>query len=213
MEPMFERHDLIVCREVDRSPREGFSLVEAVVALTITAVAGAALLVGISSNVQLTQRAEDRIVAQGMARQLMDEVLGGRYMALNTTPYQTNFGPSAWESQLPTRQRYDDVDDYHNWSTRPPVDEYGVPLGKDDGKGGQRHPAFCAPSGRFDDWQQEVTVSYVRPTNLDQPLSGTETSDYRAVCVRIVRHDPERGQVELANLRRIVSYVPSLEIE
>ena len=189
----------------------GFTLVEAVVALTVTSIAGTAMLVGINSNIQLTQRAEERIVAQGMARQLMDEVMGTRYMALNTTPYQTVFGPSTWESQLPTRQRYDDIDDFHNWSTQPPVDEYGVPLGRNDGKGGQRHPAFRLPANRFSQWRQEVTVSYVNPNNLDQRLSGMNTSDYRAVRVRILRHEPGRGQVELASISRIVSYVPSVQ--
>jgi type II secretory pathway pseudopilin PulG len=191
--------------------RAAFSLVEALVALAITAVAGAALLVSLNSNILLTEHTENRVIAQGMARQLMDEVLGTRYMALGSTPYQYPFTPSSWELQTGTRERFDDVDDYHGWSTMPPVDEFNVLLGTENGAGGQRKAAFRVPANRFQRWQQKITVSYVNSTNLAQSLSGSSTSDYRAVEVSILYDDPQHGLKELARIRRIVSYVSPVE--
>lgn len=185
-------------------------MVEALVALTITAVAGAALLLSLDSNLQLTQHTERRVIAQGLARQLMDEVLGTRYMALGTTPYQTVFSPSSWEAETATRERFDDVDDYDSWVSQPPEDEYGMPVGTENGQGGQRNEAFRTPANFLDRWQQKISVSYVNPSNLGQSLSSGSTSDYRAVIVQIRYNDPERGLIELAKIRRVVSYVPAV---
>lgn len=192
--------------------RAAFSLFEALVSLTVAAVAGAAILFSLNSNLQLTEHTERRVLAQGMARQLMDEVLGTRYMALGATPYQLPFTPSSWELQTGTRERYDDIDDYDAWETQPPVDEYNVPLGTEDGRGGERPEAFRAPAGCFERWRQEVSVSYANPNDLSQSLSGTPTQswNHRAVEVRIIYQDPDRGPIELAKLRRIVSYVPAV---
>ena len=190
--------------------RSGFSLVEALVSLTITAIAGAAILFSLNSNLQLTEHTERRVIAQGMARQLMDEVLGTRYMALGATPYQTVFSPSSWEQETGTRERFDDVDDYDDWITRPPVDEYNVPLGTEDGEGGQRPVSLRIPANYFDRWEQKILVKYANKDDFTQSLSGTQTSDFRAVEVRILYKDPDRGPILLAKIRRIVSYVPSL---
>ncbi|MBN2217960.1 MAG: prepilin-type N-terminal cleavage/methylation domain-containing protein [Pirellulales bacterium] len=190
--------------------RTGFSLTEALVSLTITAVAGAAIVFSVNSNLQLTDHTQRRVIAQGMARQLMDEVLGTRYMALDSTPYQTVFTPSSWELETGTRERFDDIDDYHGTLSEPPVDEYGILLGTGNGEGGQRNPAFWAPIGYLSRWQQQITVSYASSLDLNQSLSGNQTSDFRAVEVRIVYNDSERGPIELAKIRRIVSYVPSV---
>ncbi len=187
-----------------------FSLVEALVALAITAVAGAALLLSLNSNIALTEHTEQHMIAQGMARQLMDEVVGTRYMALNTTPYQTNFTPSSWEAETGTRERFDDIDDYDSWATQPPVDEYGVPLGTENGQEGQRSVLFRVPDDYLDRWQQEISVQYVNPSDLSEGLSGVQTSNYRAVQVRILYNDPERGSIELAKMRRVVPYVPTV---
>jgi len=191
-------------------PRAAYSLAEALAALAITAVAGAALLFSINSNLELTEHTQRRVIAQGMARQLMDEVLGTRYMALGATPYQTAFSPSSWELIPGTRERFDDVDDYDASLEQPPVDEYGILLGTENGLGGQRNQAFWAPVDYLERWQQQISISYANPADLSQSLSGTQTSDYRAVEVRIVYNDPQRGPIELARIRRIVSYVPAV---
>jgi type II secretory pathway pseudopilin PulG len=190
--------------------RAAFTLVEALVAVTIAAVAASALLMGIHSSLQTTEAAMQQTIAAGMAQQLMDEVVGNLYCAPGTTGYDTSFSHSSWEGQGTGRERYNDIDDYHGERATPPKDPWGVVLGKDDGKGGQRHVAFQAPSGYFDKWQQEIDVYYVRETDPGVRLPSGQTSDYRAVEVRIVDIKPDGARRELVKLRRVVAYVPVL---
>lgn len=202
------------CTTVDRRRRlpAAFTLVEALVAISITAIGAAALLLGISSSLQTTNHAMEQTIATGMARQLLDEVVGGRYYAAGLgDPYQTYFGPSSYEQGGMARERYDDIDDYHGIRSKPPVDPWGVALGTDDGEGSQRHPSFCAPSGLLDNWQQEIDVYYVDGSDLTTRLASGQVSDYRAVEVRIVLVDPDRGRRELASARQVVAYVPPTE--
>lgn len=178
--------------------------------MTIMAVAGSALLLGIASSLQTTNDALEQEIALGMAQQLMDEVLGARYSAVGVDGYQTSLGPSSYESQGSGRERFDDIDDYDRLRIQPPEDMWGVALGCDDGEGGQRHPAFRATSGFFDHWRQEVDVYYVSATDPAVRLPQGQVSDYRAVEVRIYYVDPERGSRELVRLKRVVAYVPPL---
>ena len=188
-----------------------FTLVEALVAISITAIAASVLVLGVHASLQTTDEAVEQTIALGMAEQLLDEVLGARYHAVGVDGYQVNFGPSWYEQQGSGRERYDDVDDYHGLRIQPPEDRWGVPLGRDDGQGGQRHPSFRAPAGLLDPWRQEVDVYYVAESDLASPLPYGQVSDYRAVEVRILVVDPEGGTRPLASLRRVVTYVPPLE--
>ncbi len=160
-----------------------FTLVEALLAISVAALAGSVLLLGITSSLQTTNEALQQTIANGMAQQLMDEVVGGRYH---------------------------DVDDYDGVRRQPPTDPWGIELGKDDGEGGQRHPDFQAPAGFFDNWRQEIDVYYVGESDLTTALPAGQIRDYRAVVVRIVYVDPERGERVLAELRRVVAYVPPI---
>jgi len=188
----------------------GFTLVEALVAISLTAIAASVLLVGVTTSLQTTHEAMERTIADGIARGLIDEIVGGRYAAVGAGGYQVNFGPSAWEQAGSGRERYDDIDDYHGLRIQPPQDFCGIELGTDDGEGGQRHPGFQSPEGFLDDWTQEVDVSYVDESDLTTPLPHGSTSDYRAVEVRIYKDQPEGGRRELAKLRRVVEYVPPM---
>jgi type II secretory pathway pseudopilin PulG len=186
-----------------------FTLVEALVAISITAIGAAALLLGISSSLETTNDALEETMAAGMARQLLDEVVGARYYAAGIgDPYQTAFGPSSDEQSGRGRERYDDIDDYSGFRSKPPADPWGVPLGTDDGEGSQRHPSFFAPPHVLDNWQQEIDVYYVDPSDLSTRLPPGQVSDYRVVEVRIVLVDPDRGRRELASARQVVAYVP-----
>ena len=191
-------------------PPAAFTLVEALVAIGITAVAGSVLLMGVTSSLQTTTEALDQTIAAGMAEQLMDEVLGARYHAAGAGGYQVNLGASLWELSGSGRERYDDVDDYNGLRNLPPEGFWGIELGADDGEGDLRHPDFQAPDGFFDDWRQKIDVYYVDESDLTTRLPYGQVSDYRAVEVTIESVDPERGTRELANLRRIIAYVPPL---
>jgi len=180
------------------------------VAMTITAVAGSALLLGISSSLQTTNDALEQEIAQGMAQQLMDEVLGARYMATGDSPYNTHLSRSLFEAGGTGRERYNDIDDYNRLEIQPPEGMWGVELGSDDGEGDLRHPSFRVPSGYFDHWREEIDVYYVSPADPTTRLPLGQVSDYRAVEIRILYVDPERGSRELVRLQRVVAYVPPL---
>ena len=199
------------CLRRPSRPAAAFTLVEALVAISITAIAASVLVLGIHTSLQTTDEGLQQTIALGMAEQLLDEVLGARYHAVGVDGYQVSFGPSWYERLGSGRERYDDIDDYHALRIQPPEDLWGVRLGTDDGQGGQRHPNFRAPAGLLDVWRQEVDVYYVDESDLASPLPYGQVSDYRAVEVRILVVDPGRGTRQLASLRRVVTYVPPLE--
>ncbi len=189
--------------------RRGFTLVEAVVATAITAMAGSALLLGVSSSLQTSQDIVDQAIAVGMAQQLLDEIAGKLWCDPGTDPHQTTLGPSS-QSAGCSRQGFTSLADYNGYACQPPQDEYGIPLGTDNGSGGERSAALQCNSSFFANWQQSVTVYYVSATDFTTPLTNNQTSDYRAVEVRIYLADPTYGQVQLALARRVFAYVPIL---
>ncbi len=187
-----------------------FTLVEALVAISITAIAASVLVLGIHTSLQTTDETLKQTIATGLAEQLLDEVLGARYHAVGSDGYETSLGRSSWEAEGSGRERYNDIDDYNGLRIQPPEDRWGVALGTEDGQGAQRHPGFFAPNGLLDNWRQEIDVYYVDATDLTTRLPLGQVSDYRAVEVRILYVDPHRGSRPVVNLRRVVAYVPPL---
>jgi type II secretory pathway pseudopilin PulG len=192
-----------------RAYRRAFTLVEAMVATSITAVAGSALLLGISSSLKTTNDVLNQSLAAGVAQRLMDEIAGKLYCGDPTQPYQYPLGPDAYEAGSVCRERYNDIDDYNVFSSQPPKDCWGVAIGADDGQGGTRDPHFQIGASLFANWQQNVSVYYVNPANLSQALPAGQTSDYRAVEVTINFKDPVQGTRLLTTVRRVFTYVPS----
>lgn len=195
----------------------GFTLVEAVVAMAILAIAASAVLLGIDSAMQTTTDSLEQTVAAGMARQLLHEVAGTRYSvyaesfgAVLDTAHDTVLKPSAWKAATGTRERFTDSDDFNGYRSQPPEDTWGVPLGQEDIQGNSRHANFQAPAGSFANWRQEIDVYYVNGSDFTQRLPAGRVSDYRAIEVRIVRADPNRGNRVLATLRQVIAYVPPL---
>ena len=182
-----------------------FTLIEAMVSISIAAISGSVLLLGVTSSLQTTSEAMERTIADGMARQLMDEVVGCRYMEPGVEFLDNTLGPEVGET---SRDDFDDIDDYDGLRVQPPADRYGISLGADDGSGGVRHANFQATEDFFDDWREEVDVYYVDESNLTTRLTSREK--YLAIEVRIVKDDPDGGSRELANLRRVVVYVPAM---
>ncbi len=191
-------------------PRHGFSLVEAMVAISIMAIAGSALLWGVASAVQTTDDNLQQTLAIGMAQQLMDEIVGNRYHAVGTDGYEYPLSASTWEKSGLGRERYNDIDDFNGLRFSPPVDVYGALIGTGDDAGNLRHPDFRVVHDYFENWRQEIDVFYVNAGDLSQKLSAGTRSDYRAVVVRIVRDDPDSNPRVLAELRQVVAYAPPL---
>jgi type II secretory pathway pseudopilin PulG len=164
--------------------RAAFTLVEALVATSITAIAGSALLLGMSSALNTTNFAVEQTIAEGMAQQLMDEIASKRYAAAVNAPYETTLGPSATEKAGAGRERFNDLDDFNGFFSMPAADPWGQKLGTDSGTGAQRPAAFQSPN-YFDRWRQEIAVYYVREDDLTK--QSAVPTNYRAVEVRIQR--------------------------
>jgi type II secretory pathway pseudopilin PulG len=188
--------------------RSAFSLIEAVAAIAITAIAGSALLLGVASSVQNTDEAMRRTIAQGMAEQLIDEALGCRYVALGGNPLATTLGPGPSGPRI----AFDEISDYNGYRSQPPTDPYGIVLGQENGLGGQRNSWFQCGGDYLANWRQEVDVYYVGENNWMTRLSAGQTSDFRVVEARIVYVDPTSGPKILAQIRRVVAYVSPLSI-
>jgi type II secretory pathway pseudopilin PulG len=190
------------------SCRPAFTLVEALVSTTIMALAAAVLLLGVQTSLDTTSDALDQTIANGMARQLVDEVMGQSYMIPGGSPYDYPLGPSSWEAAGQGRERFNDSDDYNGYAARPAKDIWGVEMGQGDGVGGLRHANFRLRSGYFADWRQAIQVYYVSDADPSQRLAAGQTSNSRAVDVAITRRLSDGSEFPLANLRRVYSYVP-----
>ena len=188
--------------------RRGFTLVEALMATAVTAIAGSTLLIGISSSLRTTDDNMRATIAFGLAEQLMDEIAGSRYAGVGDGPYQVSLGPTLAEAAGGGRQLFDDIDDYHRFTAGPPQDPWGIPLGRGQGDGTARNPNFQVTDGYFDAWRREVEVYYVDELDHSVRLSAVQTSDFRAVEVRVYYTDPVAGEVLLADVRRVFSYFP-----
>ena len=189
--------------------RRAFTLVEALVSTAITAVASAAVLLGVVSSIDATDANLQQTLAIGMAQELMDEIASQRYVELGGNPYATVLQPDAGELAGPGRSLFDDIDDYNGYVCQPPTDRWGVALGQDNGQGGVRNPAFQARTGYFSRWHQTVDVYYVNDANGAQALPPGSTSNSRAVRVRILVDDAVRGPQIRAEITRVFGYVPS----
>ncbi len=163
----------------------GFTLVEALVAISMTALAGSVLLLGVTSSLQNTDEALRQTIALGLAQQLMDAVVGAGSI--------------------------EEIDRYHGFSSRPPADRWGVELGTEDGHGGKRHSNFRVASGLLSHYGREVHVYHVGPGDLTLRQSRGTTSDYRLVEVCVTYHAPNNAATELVRMQRVVAYVPPYE--
>ena len=187
--------------------RRGFSLVEALVALTITTLAGSVMLLAIESCLTSTSDAVDRLIADGMATQLLDEISVRRFMASGDTPLSIS-GPNATETAGSGRERFNDMDDYKNVSSKPPKGIWGETLGTGNDGGAARNTNFCIPSSQFTNWRRRVDIYFVSATNHSQKLTGSSTSYYRAVEVTVEYVKADGGVIPLAKRRRVYAYLP-----
>jgi MSHA pilin protein MshD len=189
--------------------RPAFTLVEALVAVTIVGMAGSAIMMGVAAALQGADDAVERAIGTGLAEQLMDEIAALAFEDETTATLGVSIGPDSGESSGVSRENYDDLDDYDGLSNRPPLDVWGIPLGTDDGQGGTRLAAVQIPGVALSQWRRTVEVHFVSASDLTTDLGPGATSDYKAVTVRVFLEEPGRGSREIAAIRRVFGHVPS----
>jgi type II secretory pathway pseudopilin PulG len=181
--------------------RNGYSLVEAMVAVTITSIAGGALLASLGGAVRSSSDAVHAVVARGIAEQLMEEIAATRFPAsTNTTPAGA------------TRANFDDIDDYHGWTKSPPEDRYGHVLGAEghllNGTLVERPDELQPDPELVSCFTHAVTVERVTPDTGTGWNVVTTHTNYRRVTVTVSYTDSQSHTQTLAVLTRVFSYVP-----
>ncbi len=203
---MLDRRGLQRVVAMRRRRRVGFSLIEALVALTLLAVAGAVMLQATDATLVTVDYQYETMAAQGVARQLMEEICSRRFHELGTDPYGVAPGPTNWESAGDGRSRFDDVDDYANYKTRPVLDLWGQPLGSEDGEGGLRAAAYRAPRTYLDRWRVRVRIGYTDSPEKTPDWSGSQAGPYRVIRITIHRIQDDGSRFRLARLQRVITY-------
>ena len=136
--------------------RQGFTLVEVVVSMLIVSVMLVAALNTVGGSRLSQFRTSRTSRGQALAESLMAEILRQDYLDSNGTPV---FGLETGEASA-TRADFDDVDDYHGWSSEPPSSKDGTSIPSMEG------------------WQRSAAVEWVDPMNPSQ-TQGSESNAKR----------------------------------
>src|SRR5262245_57308704 len=196
----------IGARLVARADR-AFSLIEALIALTITSMAGAILLLGVQSSLDTTIEAVERTIADGVAQQTMDEILTKRYVASGGNPLGTTLGPLVNELLgSGGTALFGEVDAYAGYIAQPIKGTWGETLGTGDDNGNLRLENFRVRSDYFQNWRVRVDVYYVNPANNLQ-ASATATN-FRAIEVNVELVRPNGAIFPLASRKQVITYIP-----
>lgn len=181
-------------------------MIESLLAVAITSVAGAALLSSLGAAVQASTHALHTSVARGLADQLMDEIATVRYPNPGATvpPPPSNPGTD--------RSDFDDLDDYHGWTAQPPRSRTGEILGEE----GYTILGFSLPrlnqmrpDAKFlERLRRSVSVEAVEPDGSGGWTTVNTASKHRRVTVQVSYTDGQNNTAVYAELSRVFSYVP-----
>jgi prepilin-type N-terminal cleavage/methylation domain-containing protein len=185
--------------------RRGFSLIEALIALSITSLAGAVLLLSVQSSLDTTIDAVDQTIADGLAQQTLDEILTKRYVGPAESPTATTLGPSTSELLSGGTTYFDDADDYNGYTAIPIKGWYGELFGTGDDGGNLRLANFRVRSEFFQNWRVRVSVYYVSPD--DHTLQSATPTYFRAIEVNVEQVKPSGNVVPLATRKRVITYI------
>lgn len=132
--------------------RQAFTLVEAVISLVVVSVMLVAALNVVGASRLSQFKTAQTIRGQKLAEELMVEILQQSY---EDPDGSVTFGCESGETTTP-RTGFDDVDDYHGWSSTPPVARDGTALRGQEGL------------------SRSVSVQWVDPANPAQ-IASSET--------------------------------------
>src|SRR5437660_618046 len=182
----------------------GFSLIEALIAVSITSLAGAVLLLSVQSSLDTTIDAVDQTIADGIAQQTLDEILTKRYEGPSESPTSTTLGPSTSELLSGGTAYFDDADDYAGFTALPIKGWYGETLGTGDDSGNLRLTNFRVRSEFFQNWRVRVNVYYVSPN--DHTIQSSTPTYFRAIEVNVEQVKSSGTIMPLATRKRVITY-------
>lgn len=125
MKSGIRKHSRKILRQ--RLTRRGLSLAEVAVCTLLVGVLMVASLSTVESSLHTWRAASGSSDGSALAKQLLDEIMLLTYAEDVGTG--NNYGPEAGETTSPaTRSRFDDLDDFDDWTASPPQDAAGNPL-------------------------------------------------------------------------------------
>lgn len=195
-----------VAQQPKSRDRSAFSLIEALIALSITSIAGAVLLLSVQSSLDTTIEAVDKTIADGVAQQTIDEILTKRFVGPAENPLTSVLGALSSELQSLGTSLFDDTDDYLGYVAQPLKGQSGETLGTGDDSGGLRLQNFRVRSDYFQNWRVRVDVYYVDPDN--HLVRSAAATNYRMIDVNVELVRTNGSVLPLANRKRLIAYVP-----
>lgn len=186
--------------------RRAFSLIEALLALSVMSLAGAVLLLSVQSSLGTTLDAVDQTIADGIAQQKLHEILTKRYMMDGGDPLQSVLSANASELMGPGTSLFDDADDYEGYSAKPLTGIYGEALGTGNDGGSLRLQSFRLRSDFFQNWRIRTNVDYVSAT--DHAVKSNTPTYFRVVEVTVDMARTGGAMLPLASRKRVLAFVP-----
>ncbi len=182
--------------------RCGFTFAESIIAMTVLAMTGAALLTSVASAVSSCNDSIFRTVGRGVAEQLMDEIAAASFPT----------GSTSTAGSTTSRAAFVSIDDYSGWRESPPQTKAGQKLGSDQtlASGGetkrpvelQASPSFIA---RF---TRSAVVERVTPNGTGWDVVTQHTS-FRRVTIQVSMTSPGGEVRTVAELTRVFAAIPT----
>lgn len=149
-------------------------MAEAMIALTIAVAASSMILLAIEESVSRTLVEEDRQLARDMADLIFAEMELVSWNEPGAAVDEWPLGPEGGEVSGNSREKFDDLGDYHGYSPPRLVDRYGKTIGIGDHTGSDRATDLRMTSGAAERIKFFVEVRYVSDTNYwDSATSAT----------------------------------------
>lgn len=196
--------------------RRGFTFAESVIAMTIIALAGAALLTSVAGAVTSCNDSVFQAVGRGLAQQLMDEVAASKFP--NSTSTTT-------ASASTTRSFFTTIDDYSGFTEHPPRTKGGDVLGTEQSASAMSYSAMMmassgvsstgrptslqVPTDFMNRFTRSVLVERVQPSSNGTWTVTTQSSLYRRVTISVTYSVSADQSRPVAKISRVFASVPA----
>ncbi len=165
--------------------RRGISLVEVTVSTLIVGLIVVGAMQCLATATQSSETSADKTMATLLAEDLMEEILQLDYSEPDDIAL---FGIEAPEIAS-DRSDWDDVDDYDNWKSTPPVDQAGNAL-------------------QDDTWMRTVIVEHVDPNDLNSVQADSNDMGVKLITVSVFHNGRQMSQLVSVQTEAWISTIP-----